>query len=111
MSKFCQECGKKLADNATNCPKCGYNFESTAPKLSIKSKKSKYTASLLAFFLGGLGIHWFYLNRPSKGVIYLLCGTVGWIFILPVLIIIIMCFVDSLLLWIKSDEKFDIEYN
>lgn len=34
--------------------------------------KSKTTAVILAIFLGGLGIHRFYLNRPISGVIYLI---------------------------------------
>ena len=37
--------------------------------------KSKTTAILLAFFLGGLGIHKFYLGRPGQGIAILL--TVG----------------------------------
>lgn len=38
--------------------------------------KDKSVAALLAFFLGSLGIHKFYLNRPVQGVFYLLfCWT------------------------------------
>lgn len=33
--------------------------------------KSKTTAILLCFFLGGLGVHWFYLNRPGLGILWL----------------------------------------
>ena len=33
--------------------------------------KSKVTAALLAFFLGGFGIHNFYLGYTAKGVIQL----------------------------------------
>ena len=40
--------------------------------------KSKSTAAALAFFLGGLGIHKFYLGKPIQGVIYLLFS---WTFI------------------------------
>lgn len=37
---------------------------------------SRTTAILLALFLGGLGIHWFYLRRPGHGLIHLLfCWT------------------------------------
>lgn len=31
-------------------------------------KKSKITAGLLALFLGGLGIHKFYLNEGGTGI-------------------------------------------
>ncbi|MCQ2163579.1 MAG: NINE protein [Bacteroidales bacterium] len=33
--------------------------------------KSKYTAAALAFFLGGLGAHKFYLGKTGKGILYL----------------------------------------
>jgi TM2 domain-containing membrane protein YozV len=39
-------------------------------------------AYLLWFFLGALGVHRFYLNRPVSGVIYLLTGGIfgiGWL--------------------------------
>ena len=39
---------------------------------------NKLIAALLALFLGGFGIHKFYLHRPIQGIIYLLlCWT--WI--------------------------------
>lgn len=35
-------------------------------------KKNKTTAGLLALFLGGLGVHKFYLGQTLAGVLYLL---------------------------------------
>lgn len=41
-----------------------------------RRKKDKTTALLLNFFLGGLGIHHFYLGKTSWGVMYFLfCWT------------------------------------
>jgi TM2 domain-containing membrane protein YozV len=38
--------------------------------------KNKTTATLLAFFLGGIGIHRFYLKQPLLGVLHLIfCWT------------------------------------
>jgi hypothetical protein len=45
--KYCQECGKKLADNATSCPSCGFSF-----KTIVIVNKSKTTAILLAVLFG-----------------------------------------------------------
>lgn len=44
--------------------------------------KSKTTAYLLWFFLGGLGIHKFYLDKHGMGIVYLLTGGIcgiGWL--------------------------------
>lgn len=43
----------------------------------VEAPKSKVTAALLAFFLGTLGIHNFYLGRNALGVTQLLLATVG----------------------------------
>ena len=38
--------------------------------------KSRIVAAVLAFFLGGLGVHKFYLNKNGKGFLYLIfCWT------------------------------------
>lgn len=38
--------------------------------------RNKVTAGLLAIFLGGLGIHKFYLSKPVAGILYLIfCWT------------------------------------
>ncbi len=38
--------------------------------------KNKTTAAILAFFLGGLGVHKFYLGKAGQGIFYLLfCWT------------------------------------
>lgn len=65
--------------------------------------KNKTTAALLAFFLGGLGVHRFYLGQPILGIIYLL---LCWTFI-PAIIGLI----DFIVLVTYSDDKFDRKYN
>ena len=44
-------------------------------------RRSKVLAALFAIFLGGLGIHWFYLGHVARGVVYLLFMWTGipWI--------------------------------
>ncbi|WP_353989345.1 NINE protein [Pediococcus argentinicus] len=46
--------------------------------VNSSSQKSKLAAGLLGIFLGGLGIHNFYLGNTVKAVIQLLIGTLGW---------------------------------
>lgn len=57
---FCRGCGKEIHKDATSCPNCG------APQRTASSK-SRMTAALLAFFLGGLGAHKFYLGKVGQG--------------------------------------------
>lgn len=65
--------------------------------------KSKTTAGLLAIFLGGLGIHQFYLGNGSKGVLYLLFCWTG----IPSLI----GFIDGIVLLTSNERRFNIKYN
>ncbi|MBQ3755018.1 MAG: TM2 domain-containing protein, partial [Clostridia bacterium] len=38
------------------------------------SPKSRLVATLLCFFLGGLGIHRFYVGKVGTGILYLFTG-------------------------------------
>jgi len=97
--KFCWKCGSELVDEAEICPKCGVRV---AQNRVIVYQKSKIVAALLAIFLGGLGLHKFYLNRWT-GILYLLfCWT---------LIPSIIGFVEGIIYLLTSDEEFAKEYN
>jgi len=65
--------------------------------------KNKITAALLAFFLGGFGIHKFYLGKTGQGILYLIFC---WTFI-PSFI----AFIDFIILLVTSDSNFDLKYN
>jgi len=43
-----------------------------------KSNKSKVAAALLCFFLGGFGIHRFYLGYTGSGIAQLVLFIIGW---------------------------------
>jgi TM2 domain-containing membrane protein YozV len=103
--KFCAACGAVIKKEAEICPKCGvrqkmsttYNDEVVAP-----NGKTKITAALLAIFLGGLGIHKFYLGQNGAGVLYLLFC---WTFI-PALLAVI----DFIVLIGMNDREFVRKY-
>ncbi|WP_247235562.1 TM2 domain-containing protein [Telluribacter sp. SYSU D00476] len=65
--------------------------------------KDKNIAGLIALFLGGLGLHRFYLGQPVLAVFYLLFC---WTFI-PV----ILGFIDALVFFSESRKSFDVKYN
>ena len=65
--------------------------------------KQKFIAGMLALFLGGIGIHKFYLDENTKGILYLLFS---W-----TLIPAIIAFFDAVGIFIMTDEKFNSLYN
>ena len=75
---YCKECGKQISDNATACPHCGYVFSKAATTDPNRSDKDWLTCVLLSFFLGGLGIHSFYVGKTAVGIVQLVtlggCG-------------------------------------
>lgn len=67
-SKYCFRCGKSIDVLAEICPKCGVRQSLSQQNMN----KNRFIAALLAFFLGGFGIHKFYLGRNGQGILYLL---------------------------------------
>lgn len=74
--KFCQACGVSITPSAglkpDACVKCG-------SLLQTEAVKSKLVAGLLGIFLGGFGIHRFYLGYITVGIIqivvtFITCG-------------------------------------
>lgn len=65
--------------------------------------KNKTTTALLAFFLGGIGVHRFYLGQTLKGILYLVFS---WTFIPS-----IIAFIDFIAFLIMDEEKFNNRYN
>lgn len=73
-------------------------------------EKSKIAAALLAFFLGTFGVHKFYLGRTGAAVTMLVCGTIGWLLILPGLAMAVIAFVEFIIYLVKSDADFHRDY-
>ena len=85
--KFCQSCGAETNLNAEICTKCGVRLA------SAEGLKSKIAAGLLGIFLGGFGIHRFYLGYTGIGIVQIVvtictcgCGSI-WGFIEGILIL------------------------
>ena len=66
--KFCYNCGHEVNPGAVICTNCGASVKMAAANTSGE-QKSKLVAVLLAFFLGGIGIHDFYLGYTKYGII------------------------------------------
>ena len=76
-SNFCHNCGQPTQPGASICTSCGFAINGAA---AGGEQKSKLVAALLAFFLGSLGIHDFYLGYNKNGIIKIVltcCTGVG----------------------------------
>jgi TM2 domain-containing membrane protein YozV len=85
-------------------------YVTAGSRVASSSDKNKIVAALLAFFLGTLGVHKFYLGKTTAGIIMLVCGTIGWLLILPGLISALIAFIEFIIYLIKSDEDFHRDY-
>ncbi|MDH5766403.1 MAG: NINE protein [Gammaproteobacteria bacterium] len=90
---FCRDCGHKISRTATSCPSCG-------AKQNLGGR-SKVAAGLLAIFLGGFGIHRFYLGQ-WWGIFYLLVFWTG----IPGLISLI----EGLVFLLCSEDSWNEKY-
>ena len=106
---FCPNCGTEIREGASFCTNCGTRVaydagaENKGPEIDplangtddsqnaqtaapgpVYSEKSKLGAGLLGIFLGGLGVHNFYLGYTGKAVAQLLlslltCGALSFV--------------------------------
>ena len=73
---FCKQCGKPIDDGQELCEDCAKNANAQQATQNTTSNsstvtpesKSKLAAGLLGIFLGGWGIHNFYLGFTGKGI-------------------------------------------
>lgn len=76
MAKFCSKCGTELKEGENFCSNCGNASETTNNSEQVNTTvtavkpegKSKMAAGLLGIFLGGWGVHSFYLGYTGKGI-------------------------------------------
>lgn len=99
----CECGGNDIPTGMRVCPCCGavIRFDkfpvNTPPAYSSQYSnppKSRLAYILLGLFLGGLGIHNFYANRPNRALGQLITTLlVGWL-VIPLFAVAIWCIVD-----------------
>ena len=85
--KLCSTCNAVIHKKAEICPKCGVRQE-------MKSA-NKEVLLLLTFFLGGLGVHRFYLGNYILGIFYLLFFWTMIPFLISLIELIVFIFMSS----------------
>ena len=89
-NNYCQNCGRPVNPGAVACTMCG---APCTPSVNPAMQKSKLVAGLLGIFVGGLGIHNFYLGNNSRAVLqivlsFVTCGAASlWGFIEGIIIL------------------------
>lgn len=77
---FCRNCGHEINEGAVVCLNCGHSVQGnngTDYNNPDYKYKSKMLAGLLGLFLGGFGVHNFYIGKPGKAVAQILTSFVG----------------------------------
>lgn len=78
LRNFCQNCGINVQPGQAVCTRCGFVIGGGGGGGQVGSgEKSKVAAGLLAIFLGGLGVHKFYLGYNTAGIILLATTLIG----------------------------------
>ena len=101
----CPSCGKEISNDSKFCEFCGFQIVSPVTSTTSQnafdnsegiSSKSRLVAFLLCLFLGGIGIHRFYVGKTGSAIAQIL--TLGGLGIWTLVdFIMILCgkFTDS----------------
>lgn len=79
-NKYCPNCGAMTTEKQIICLNCKCqleNLETGAQKEVQESKCNMYIAAILAFFLGVIGIHDFYLGYTKSGIVKIILTITG----------------------------------
>jgi len=107
-TKYCTNCGRQLyagetADARGFCPDCA--AKSPMPAATY-SDKDWLTTLLFSIFLGGLGIHRFYVGKIGTGILWLLTGgCLGIGALVDIILIATESFTDEFGLTIVQDTR------
>ena len=88
-NRYCSHCGIEVHPAAGSCHNCGASFICN-PYGATAQGKSRLVACLLGVFLGGWGVHDFYLKYYGRAIVHLILGLAFPILYIPYVIIMFM---------------------
>ncbi len=71
-ASFCPNCGAQTMLGANVCTQCGAALNMAPAGPAGASQKSKMAAGLLGIFLGGWGVHNFYLGNTTRAILQII---------------------------------------
>jgi TM2 domain-containing membrane protein YozV len=94
---FCPKCGSQNDDGSNFCKTCGVNLliQPNNTEVQTISEKNWLVTLLLCIFLGGLGIHRFYVGKTGTGILMILTfGGLGIWVLIDIILIATNAFTD-----------------
>jgi hypothetical protein len=104
MKMFCKECGCEVHSSSVICLQCGSAVKQfSIPVVTLDGGRDRLIASVLAFLVGAIGIHKFYLGRIGQGIVYVLFCWTGIPFILGL--------IEGAIYLSMTNDSFNAKYN
>lgn len=110
---FCSQCGASNEVGTRECRFCGEPLRGQQSQQTQQIYvtginpswpfKNKLVAGLLGIFLGGIGLHKFYLGKIGMGIIYILFCWTG--------IPSIVGFIEGIVYLCSNDENFQLKHH
>ena len=69
-------------------------------------EKKQIMAATLALLFGASGAHKFYLGYNTQGTIMLLMGTLGWFFLVPPFVSLLIGLIEAVIYFSKNEQEF-----
>lgn len=96
----------------SNSNSYGSNYNNFSNTQRCPDEKNNVVAALLAIFLGGLGIHKFYLGNKNMGILYILITVFGFILaFIPNVILGVVVLFEGILYLLEDNQSFNEKYN
>jgi len=109
FDKFCTACGELLHKHAVICPKCGVEQRRAYQSPNhTKTTPNRTAAIIFALFLGGFGIHRFYIGQPGFGIVYLLITLFSGLLLWPIIVLVNV--VEAIAWACMSEDEWELHF-